>query len=369
MPSPAEYSLATQHTLTIGDARDFPHLKDGSVDLVVTSPPYPMIAMWDECFASMNSAVHDAIAAEDGERAFEAMHLELDRVWKECFRVLRPGGYCCINIGDATRSIGGRFRLFSNHARVLESARRCGFDTLPDIIWRKPSNAPNKFMGSGMLPCGAHVTYEHEYILILRKGVPRAFKSPDEKANRRSSAIFWGERNSWFSDLWTDLTGARQALCDPNMRDRSAAFPLELPYRLILMFSVMGDLILDPFMGTGTTAAAALSAGRHSIGFDLEDGMRQLWRDTCKTSVSLGQSRAADRLEQQSDAIVARIAQGKHPRHHNEYYALSVVTGQERDLRIVSPLSADVSSDGGSITSPFDFSPAERAKQGELFNS
>ena len=368
MPPPASHSLTTQHALTIGDARDLCHLDDGSIDLVVTSPPYPMIAMWDDCFSAMNPNVEESIDAEDGESAFEAMHLELDRVWKECFRALRPGGYCCINIGDATRSIGGRFRLFSNHARILESVRQCGFDTLPDIIWRKPSNAPNKFMGSGMLPCGAHVTYEHEYILILRKGTPRAFDAQDEKENRRASAIFWGERNMWFSDLWTGLTGKRQSLGDPAMRDRSAAFPFELPYRLILMFSVMGDVILDPFMGTGTTAAAALSAGRHSTGVDLENGMDRLWHDTCKTAVSIGQSRASDRLEQQRDVIEARLAQSKVPRHHNEFYDVAVVTGQERELRIASPLSAE-SAGSGKITSQFSLSPAERSKQGELFDS
>ena len=324
-----------------------------------------MIAMWDECFAGMNQRVVDLLDQEDGHGAFELMHQQLDAVWRECSRTLRDGGYCCINIGDATRSIGGRFQLFSNHARIIESARRSGFDSMPDIIWRKPSNAPNKFMGSGMLPCGAHVTYEHEYILIFRKAPARLFETLEEKSNRRMSAVFWGERNAWYSDLWTGLTGTRQELGDSNMRARSAAYPLEVPYRLILMFSVLGDTVMDPFMGTGTTAASALSCGRNSVGIEWAPELTSLWGDALRCGVSSGQRRATDRINHQRDAIEARLAAAKPAKHHNEFYDLSVVTRQERELRIPSPLSVDVNALDARAT--FDFLPTERAIQGELF--
>lgn len=360
---------STRHRMVEGDARKLSHLDNGSIDLVVTSPPYPMISMWDDCFSSMNPAAGEALACEDGGQAFEIMHRELDLVWQECLRVLRPGGYCCINIGDATRSVGGRFQLYSNHARILESARKCGFDTLPDIIWRKPTNSPNKFMGSGMLPCGAYVTYEHEYILILRKREPRPFKTPDEKANRHRSAIFWSERNAWFSDLWSGLTGARQQIADTSTRSRSAAFPFEIPYRLILMFSVVGDRVLDPFMGTGTTASAALGSGRNSEGVDLDDVMPGLWESTLRDGVSVGQRRASERLEKQAAFLDERRTAGKPLTYMNEHHGVGVVTRQELKLRIVNPIGAEP--DPGEqrvVVGRHNDSPLEAERQGELFS-
>ena len=121
-----------------------------------------------------------------------------------------------------------------------------------------------------MLPAGAYVTLEHEYILILRKGTKREFNKAEERQNRRESAIFWEERNAWFSDVWMDVKGTGQELFKKATRSRSAAFPFEVAYRLINMFSVRGDTVLDPFLGTGTTTAAAMACGRHSLGFELD---------------------------------------------------------------------------------------------------
>ena len=132
-------------------------IEDESIDLVVTSPPYPMIEMWDEIMSLQNPFIKEALARNPSE-AFEMMHQELDEVWKECFRVLKEGGMMCINIGDATRTINKEFKLFNNHTRIVNSCLSIGFTNLPNIIWRKQTNAPNKFMGSGMLPCGAYVT-------------------------------------------------------------------------------------------------------------------------------------------------------------------------------------------------------------------
>ena len=109
----------------------------------------------------------------------------------------------------------------------------------------------------------------------MRKGSKRAFESIAEKKLRRESAIFWEERNAWYSDVWLDLKGTTQKLQSNNSRLRSAAFPFEIPYRLINMFSVKGDTILDPFLGTGTTMWAAMTAGRNSIGFEMEDSFRE----------------------------------------------------------------------------------------------
>jgi hypothetical protein len=100
----------------------------------------------------------------------------------------------------------------------------------------KTDHAPNKFMGSGMMPPGAYVTLEHEYVLVLRKGNKNEFKTNIEKKLRRESSFFWEERNVWFSDVWMDLKGTTQNLFDNKARERSAAFPFELPYRSLPCF-------------------------------------------------------------------------------------------------------------------------------------
>ena len=323
---------------------------DGSVSLVVTSPPYPMIELWDEQFAAADPQIAQALTAEDGNRAFDAMHARLDAVWRECRRVLQPGGLACINIGDATRKIGGEFRLFSNHSRILQALTALGLSVLPDILWRKPTNAPNKFLGSGMLPAGAYVTYEHEYILIARKGGPRKF-SPADKTRRRRSAFFWEERNQWFSDVWLGLVGSRQLLGnagfdDRDTRARSAAYPFELAYRLIQMYSLIGDTVLDPFLGTGTTTAAAIAGARSSIGFEIERGLKEPIRNTIETAVPLGIAYAQRRLGAHLDFVQSREEAGRPCRHLNRPYGFPVVTAQETDLQFMVLRAIETESDG-----------------------
>ena len=323
-------------------------LADDSIDLVVTSPPYPMIGLWDEQFAAADPRIGEVLADEDGSRAFALMHARLDAVWDECQRVLRTGGLACINIGDATRTIGDEFRLFSNHSRILQKMATLGFSILPDILWRKPTNAPNKFLGSGMLPAGAYVTYEHEYILIVRKGGLRKF-SPTDKARRRRSAFFWEERNSWFSDVWVDLVGARQVLGntgtdDLEARARSAAFPFDLAYRLIQMHSLIGDTVLDPFLGTGTTTAAAIASGRSSIGFEIEDMLEQPIRTAIETAVPLGRKYAQQRLAAHLDFVHSREEAGRPCQHVNRHYGFPVMTRQETDLQFAVPRATEAES-------------------------
>jgi len=185
--------MKTKHKIVYGDAREMKDVKSKSVDLMITSPPYPMIEMWDEMFDKQNPDISKAIKEYNGNLAFELMHKELDKVWKEVYRVLKIGGIACINIGDATRSLNSKFQIYPNHARILNYCSSLGFHALPHILWIKETNKPDKFMGSGMLPVGAYVTLEHEHILILRKGDKREFKKPEEKLNRQKSAFFWEE--------------------------------------------------------------------------------------------------------------------------------------------------------------------------------
>ncbi|MGM0453858.1 MAG: DNA-methyltransferase [Thermodesulfobacteriota bacterium] len=327
-------ATSTRHSIYFENARKMAPLKDGSVDLVVTSPPYPMIEMWEDSFIRQDKAIETAMKDCDGPGAFERMHRLLDRVWDEVWRVLKPGGFACINIGDAVRKVGNDFGLYVNHARILTALQQRGFTALPAVIWRKQTNAPNKFMGSGMLPAGAYVTLEHEYVLILRKGGKREFDRPSDKTNRHSSAYFWEERNQWFSDIWLDLKGTRQQLMDNKTRKRSGAFPFELPYRLINMYSVKGDTVLDPFAGMGTTMFAAMASGRNSAGYEIAKDFHPAVCEKAEQIVSFANRRIGERLERHLDFVAQREAEKGPLKHVNAHYGFAVMTRQEVELTL-----------------------------------
>ena len=323
--------LESNHTIIYSDSRDLAFLPSESINLVVTSPPYPIIAMWDDLFGKMNPCILEALENHDGMKAFDLMHLELDKVWCELYRVLTVGSIACINIGDAVRTLAGRFHLYSNHARILMCCINLGFDVLPAILWRKQTNAPNKFMGSGMLPPGAYVTLEHEYILILRKGNKRVFSGAGEKRKRYESAYFWEERNIWFSDIW-DFKGVRQSL--NHSRERSGAFPFELAYRLINMYSCEGDTVLDPFLGTGTTTHAAMASCRSSIGVEIEDGLSELLPDNRAVFTDKLNEVIYSRLQNHLRFVGEYEKEKRKLGHRNGYYDFPVMTRQETDIKL-----------------------------------
>lgn len=326
--------IVTNHNVITGPSQNMEMVRDRSVAMVVTSPPYPMIEMWDGIFSEQNPEILKAVEKNDSHRMFKLMHAELTKVWKEVERVLIPGGFACINIGDATRSIKNNFSLYPNHAAVIDAFRDLGMVNLPNIIWRKQTNAPNKFMGAGMLPSGAYVTLEHEWILIFRKEGKREFKTPVEKLKRRESAFFWEERNLWFSDLW-DLKGTRQLMQKDASRLRSGAYPYEIPYRLINMYSLKDDLILDPFLGTGTSVLAAVTSQRNSIGFEIDRGFCELIMKNVKEfPVDLHNEILLNRLSSHQTFIGKRKEQkGENAfKYINEHLNLPVMTRQETDI-------------------------------------
>jgi DNA modification methylase len=324
--------MITRHQIYFQDARNMETLASDSADLVVTSPPYPMIEMWDAMFVNQNAEVGNALNNGDGPAAFELMHRQLDAVWQEVRRILKQSGIACINVGDATRTINSRFMLYPNHSRILNRFLKLGFEALPAIIWRKQTNAPNKFMGSGMLPPGAYVTLEHEYILILRKGPKREFKKDSEKQNRRQSAFFWEERNAWFSDVWMDVKGTAQHLGDGAARLRSAAFPFEIPYRLINMFSVKGDSVVDPFLGIGTTMWAAMTAGRNCIGYEIEGELRSKIDVIKRTILPFANGKIQNRIKNHLVYLDANINSKSGFKYRNVHYNFPVKTRQEIEI-------------------------------------
>ncbi len=348
MPNPENNHSActsTKHRVIWADASHMSAVPSGSIDLMVTSPPYPMIEMWDDILGKQHRDIRNALKKNAGMDAFEAMHRLLDKVWAHVWRVLKPGRFACINIGDATRTIGDHFALYPNHARILSALIRIGFTPLPDILWRKQTNAPNKFMGSGMLPAGAYVTLEHEYILVVRKDGKREFIQPEEKQLRRESAYFWEERNIWFSDVWFDIKGSRQALTDRTLRQRSAAFPFEVPYRLIHMYSTKGDTVLDPFVGTGTTLWAAMAAGRNSIGIEMDPHFKPSIFSDPSAIRQVANQRIDQRLKKHRQFIRERIENGYRFKHTNAYYGFPVMTAQEKALRLDRPMDVQTKDD------------------------
>jgi len=229
------------------DSGNMSQIENNSIHLIVTSPPYPMIKKWDKLFEVVN---------------FDYQHIQLNHTWQECYRVLVPGGIACINIGDATRSFKGYgFFCFPNYARVTMDMWNLRFTSLIPIIWKKISNRPNAFLGSGFIPTNGYVSQDHEYIGIYRKGNLRKF--PPKDKNRYDSAFTKEERDLWFQQTW-NIQGKKGA------KD-SSEFPDEIPYRLIRMFSIKGDTVLDPFCGSGSVMRIAEENGRIGIGYDIKE--------------------------------------------------------------------------------------------------
>ncbi len=323
------------HKIFYQDSKCMDEIHDESIDLMITSPPYPMIEMWDDIFIKQNKEIAEAFDNEEQSKAFELMHAILDEVWSECFRVLRKGGIACINIGDATRTINDNFQLFNNHSRITNACLKLGFQNLPNIIWRKQTNAPNKFMGSGMLPPGAYVTLEHEHILVFRKEGKREFAKDEEKNKRRESSFFWEERNVWFSDIW-EIKGTNQRLNNKKIRARSAAYPFEIPYRLINMFSVQGDVILDPFVGTGSSTLAAIASDRNSVGFEIDSNFAQTIVETVLNKENELNNYVKKRIMNHLNFVEERLkAKGNdYFKYRNRNFEFPVMTKQETEIKI-----------------------------------
>jgi DNA modification methylase len=250
--------IPTSHTLNLGDARGMSALPEESIHLVVTSPPYWTLKEYRDSAGQMGH-IENYDEFLDG----------LDKVWSHCLRSLVPGGRLICVVGDvclSRRKNNGRHTVVPLHASIQERCRKLGFDNLAPIIWHKIANAAYEvengsgFLGKPYEP-NAVIKNDIEFILMERKS--GGYRAPDVPT-RVLSVISAENHKRWFQQIWSGLTGA-------STRHHPAPYPVDLAERLIRMFSFVGDTVLDPFLGTGTTTVAAAKAGRHSVGFEVDE--------------------------------------------------------------------------------------------------
>lgn len=249
-------------TIIIGDSRRMKELKDESVHLVITSPPYWQLKDYGNgSQIGFNDTYEDYIN-------------NLNLVWNECYRVLHKGCRLCVNIGDQfARSVYyGRYKIIPIREEIIKFCETIGFDYMGAIIWQKVTTCNTTggatVMGSFPYPRNGIIKLDYEFILIFKKlgESPRVSREIREK-----SKLTKEEWNEYFYGHW-NFAGERQ---DKHL----AMFPEELPKRLIKMFSFVGDTVLDPFLGSGTTCLAAKNLNRNSVGYEINKDFLPIIRE------------------------------------------------------------------------------------------
>lgn len=244
--------MKTDHKIIIGDSRNMTELQNKSVHLVITSPPYWQLKDY---------GTFDQIGFND---SYEDYINNLNLVWKECFRVLNDGCRLCINIGDQfARSVYyGRYKIIPIRTEIIKFCETIGFDYMGAIIWQKTTTMNTTggatVMGSFPYPRNGIVKLDYEFILIFKKIGESPKVSREVKEKSKMSNEEW---NQYFAGHW-NFNGVKQ---DKHL----AMFPEELPKRLIKMFSFVGDTVLDPFLGSGTTTLVAKNLNRNSVGYEI----------------------------------------------------------------------------------------------------
>jgi DNA modification methylase len=255
--------IPTFQNVCLGDARTISGIQPASIHLVVTSPPYWTLKQYRQHSGQMGH-ISD----------YEAFLFELDKVWENCYRALVSGGRLICVVGDvclSRRKNAGRHTVVPLHASIQEHCRKIGFDNLAPIIWYKIANAAYEvengsgFLGKPYEP-NAVIKNDIEFILMQRKA--GGYRTPSIAA-RVLSVISSDNHREWFQQVWNGLAGA-------STKEHPAPFPLELAERLIRMFSFVGDTVLDPFLGTGTTTVAAAKWGRNSLGYEIDEKYHEM---------------------------------------------------------------------------------------------
>ncbi len=227
-------------------------LPDNSVHLVITSPPYWQLKDYG---TDNQIGFHDC---------YENYINNLNLVWKECHRVLHNGCRLCVNIGDQfARSVYyGRYKVIPIREEIIKFCENIGFDYMGAIIWQKVTTSNTTGggvqMGSYPYPRNGILKLDYEFILVFKKFGDSPKPTKEQKELSKMTAEEW---NTFFAGHW-NFPGVRQ-------NGHIAMFPEELPRRLIKMFSFVGETVLDPFGGSGTTALAAKNTGRNSIIYEI----------------------------------------------------------------------------------------------------
>jgi DNA modification methylase len=249
-----EKDMETQHKIIIGDSRKMSEIPNVSIHLVVTSPPYWQLKDYGN---------GNQIGFNDN---YEQYINNLNLVWNECHRVLHQGCRLCINIGDQfARSVYyGRYKVIPIRTEIIKFCESAGFDYMGAIIWQKVTTTNTTggatVMGSFPYPRNGILKIDYEFILIFKKYGNPPNVSKEIKEQSKLSQEEW---NQYFTGHW-NFPGERQ---DKHL----AMFPEELPHRLIKMFSFIGDTVLDPFLGSGTTTLAARNLNRNSISYEINE--------------------------------------------------------------------------------------------------
>lgn len=247
--------MKTTHTIINGDSRQMTELEDCSTHLVVTSPPYWQLKDYGS---------HREVGFSD---TYEEYINHLNLVWQEAYRVLDRGCRLCVNIGDqyARAVYYGRYKVIPIRTEIIKFCESLGFDYMGAIIWQKVATTNTSggatIMGSFPYPRNGILKLDYEFILIFKKDGKSTHKpSPEIKAKSKMTTEEW---NTYFAGHW-NFSGEKQ---DKHL----AMFPVELPRRLIKMFTFVGDTVLDPFLGSGTTSLAALELDRNSVGYEINE--------------------------------------------------------------------------------------------------
>lgn len=320
--------MPTDHTIYLEDARFLDNIEKNSVELVVTAPPNPMEELWDGLFEELNIEIADAFVDGDFVKAYELMHTELKKVWSELKRVLVPGGIVCLVTSDVFRQFNGTERCFRNQSKITENMKDCGFTPLPSIIWDSSIYSQPTYIGAKVSPPMCYPSVETQQIQIFRNGPER-----DEinEAYQKKSNFFCGEKEKWFKPVWQNLKSVSltETQDEIEVTPADSSYPFELPYRLINMFSIYDDTVLDPFLGTGTTMLAAITSRRNSIGYEIDETLFDKFEQELRIVPSLSRKVVKERLNAQRE----RLAETDGEVLESEQYNIPVEIEAEKDIK------------------------------------